>query len=138
MLEAAGGYSRPLRGAPEENVKGRVPTYGVNPPPILRLAIVAVDRLKLGSAILCPRCLVTFVRCGVLFAVGDNVNAVGRDTKRYEVLHRCTGTTLAESHVVLARSTLVTMTGNHQTEMGVVSQELCVGLELGPLVGTDL
>ena len=114
------------------------PNYGVNPPPILRLSIVAVDGLKLCSAILCPRCLVAFGRCGVFFAVGDNVNAAGRDTKRYEILHRRTGTTFAESHVVLTRSALVTMTGNHQTEMIIISQELCVGLELGPLVGTDL
>ena len=76
------------------------------------------------TAILLPALLAWFVAEGLFLAVADGLDAVAGDPELYKLVANPVSTVRSESHVVILRTALITMTGDYDFVARVGGQEV--------------
>src|SRR5258708_27463074 len=92
----------------------------------------------MAAAVLLPAGLVVLVAEGLLLAEADDVQAVGRNAERNEVLHHSGGTANAQAQVVFRGTTLVAVAFDGWFNRWVPLQEVRSRRESDASVGTNV
>src|ERR1017187_9856819 len=83
---------------------------------------------EMAAAVLLPASFVAFCAEGLFLAVADGFDPAGADAARRQCsLHR-TGALVAQSQVIVSRSALVAVSFNRDVYIGMLIEELHVGL----------
>src|SRR5260370_17368912 len=82
----------------------------------------------MAAAILLPAAFVGFHTERFFFAVADGFDAAGADSRRHQSILYRRGTLVAKSQVVLGGTALVAVSLNRKVDVGMLTEELRVGL----------
>src|ERR1022692_3629635 len=93
---------------------------------------------EMAAAVLLPASFVAFCAEGLFLAVADGFDPAGADAARRQCsLHR-TGALVAQSQVIVSRSALVAVSFNRDVYIGMLIEELHVGLQRRLLVTANV
>src|SRR5579863_6254922 len=93
---------------------------------------------EVAAAVLLPASFIALCAEGFLLAVADRLYAAGTDAACGQRVLHCAGTLVAQSDVVFGRPALVAVSLNRDVHIGVLAEELDVGLHRSLLVGADI
>src|ERR1035437_2640558 len=93
---------------------------------------------EMAAAVLLPASFVAFCAEGLFLAVADGFDPAGADAAPRECILHGTGALVAQSQVIVSRSALVAVSFNRDVYVGMLIEELHVGLQRRLLVTANV
>src|SRR5690349_10099585 len=92
----------------------------------------------MATAVLLPASFIALCAEGLLFAVADGLDAAGIDAGGSQRILDCAGALVTQSQVVVRRSAFVAVSFNREVHIGMLIEELSIGLNRGLLIGANI